>query len=479
VTATDVTGRGWRRVLAVVLVIVASLLAFLAVLAIWVNRQALDTDNWTRTSSELLQQPVIRNQIADRLTDQLFQSVDAEAALRSVLPERAQALAAPAANALRNQVNKTARKALARPNVQALWADANRSAHQQLLAVLDDGGDTVSTRNGVVTLDVRRLLDRLQQEVGIGGRLRKVLPASASQITLMRSDELRTAQTGLRVLRPLPIFLIVGSLALFGAALLVAPGWRRRALRAYGVGFVLAGLGALLARSVAGGDFVDSVAKTAAGEPAAAEVWSIATAMLVDIAVATVCYGVVMIAGAWLAGPTRWAVAARRTVVPFWREPLFAYSALALIIAALVWWAPTPAWRNGPMLLILVALLIAGTEALRRQMTREFPGATRAEAALRRRERWDRLTDATRRGGGTLRDSATRAAQSASGAVGAARTATVTRYGTSADDRLEQLERLAQLRAAGVLDEQELRAEKARILGATGENDKTEHIVET
>ena len=351
---------------------------------------------------------------------------------------------------------------------------------RQLLAILEGGGDTVSTKNGVVVLDVSRLLERVQQQVGVGGRLRKVLPASASQITVMRSDQLKTAQTGLRLLRPLPVFLILGSLACFGIALLVAPGWRRRALRAYGIGFVLAGAAALLTRSVAGGEFVSSLAKTAAAEPAVATVWSIATQMLDEVAVAAICYGIVMVAGAWLAGPTSWAVAARRTVAPYWRVPWIAYSALALVVAALVWWAPTPAWRNWPMLIILVGLLVAGTEALRRQMVREFPGASRAEAARRRRERWDRFTSATRRGGGTLRDSATRAAQSASGAIGTARTATVTRYAAApADERLEQLERLAQLRAAGVLDDDELRAEKARILQPTGDGAEGERLAPT
>src|SRR3954468_6012986 len=301
-----------RRGLALGLVAVATLLAFGALLAIWVNRQALNTDNWTRTSTELLAQPVIRDQLANRLSDELFASVDVEGALRDALPGRADLLAAPAASALRTQVEKRARKTLARPDVQALWADANRTAHEQLLAILNGGGDTVSTRDGVVVLDVSRLLARMQQEFGVGGRLQKVLPASASRVTVMRADELKTAQTALKVLRPLPVILILASLALFGAALLVAPGWRRRTLRAYGVGFVIAGLGALLARSLAGVCFVSAGAQTAAGEPAVAEVWTIATAMLVDVAVATISYGVVMIAGAWVAGPTSWAVAVRR-----------------------------------------------------------------------------------------------------------------------------------------------------------------------
>src|SRR3954451_3523992 len=465
---TETKVAGWRRPLAMACVIVATLVAFLAILAIWINRQALNTENWSRKSSELLQQPVVRNQLATEMTEELYTSVDLEGALRDALPPRAEILAAPAANALRNQVEKTARKALARPDVQALWVDANRSAHEQLLLALEGGGDTVSTHNGVVVLDVRQLLGRLQQEVGVGGRLRKVLPASASQITLMRSDQLKPARTVLRVVKPLPVILIVLSLALFGAAVAVAPGWRRRALRAYGIGFIVAGCGALIVRSVAGDEFVSSLAHTAAAEPSLAIVWSIATALLVNVAVATIAYGVVMIAGAWLAGPTRWATSVRRVAAPYWREPWIAYSALAVIVAILVAWEPTPAWRNGPMLVILIALLAAGVEALRRQMIREFPDATRADAVRRRRERWARMTAAGRRSGTSLRQTASRTAEAASGAIASSRSA-VTGSATSDEDaRIEQLERLAQLRAAGVLDDEELRAEKARILEPGG-----------
>src|SRR4051794_34556126 len=198
-----------RRAIATTLVVVAAFLAFLALLAIWVNRQALNTDNWTKTSTKLLEQPEVRNQVAARLTDELFQSVDVEQAVRDVLPDRADVLAAPAANALRTQVEKRARTALERPDVQVLWANANRSAHEQLLTVLDGGGTTVSTANGEVVLDAKQLLAELQQQVGIGGRLRKVLPASATQITLFRAKQLKTAQNAVKVLRPLPVILIV------------------------------------------------------------------------------------------------------------------------------------------------------------------------------------------------------------------------------------------------------------------------------
>lgn len=470
--AEDVHARGWRRALATTLVVVAVVLAFIAIFAIWLNRQALDTDNWTRTSSELLEQPHVRDQVAARLTDELFASVDVEQAVRDVLPPRADALAAPAANALRTQVEKTARKALGRPDVQALWSDANRTAHEELMAVLEGGGSTVSTEGGRVVLDVSRLLAELQQRVGVGGRIRKALPASATSITLFESDQLAAAQDAVRILRSLPVVLIVASLALVAVAMIVAPGWRRQAVRAYGIGFVVAGAAALLVRSVAGDAFVSSLASTAAAEPAVGEVWTVATELLVDVAVAAIAYGVVMVAGAWLAGPTKWAIAVRRTVAPYLREPAIAYGGLAIVVAALVWWAPTPAWRNAVMVVILIALLAAGVEVLRRQIIREFPTATRDDAARRRRERWASLAAASRRRGEALGASAARTARSATGALSASREARADRPAASEDARLEQLERLAQLRQAGILDDDELRAEKRRVLhGAAAPSD--------
>jgi len=456
-----------RRLIAAGLIVIASLVAFLALAAIWVNRQALNTDNWTRTSSELLEQPVIRDRVAARLTDELYQSVDVQQVLSDALPPRAQVLAAPAANALRTQVEKTARKALARPDVQALWADANRTAHEQLLVVLDGGGTTVSTQNGEVVLNLQDMLAKLQQETGIGGRLRKVLPASATQVTLFRSNQLSAAQTGVKILRPLPIVLLLVSLALFGIAVAIAPGWRRRALRAYGIGFIVVGLATLLARSLGGDAFVSSLAKTAAAEPAIREVWTISTELLDQVAVATIGYGIVMVAAAWLAGPTRIATATRRAVAPYWRSPAIAYPGLAVVVLLLLWWAPTPAWRNVAMVLILVALLAVGVEALRRQIIREFPDATREEATRRYRERWDNLVAGSRRRGGSLRAGASRTAQSATTAIASTRDAASERFSSpqdASDTRLQQLERLAQLRESGILSDEELRAEKERIL---------------
>jgi hypothetical protein len=122
----------------------------------------------------------------------------------------------------------------------------------------------------------------------------------------------------------------------------------------------------------------------------------------------------------------------------------------------LFWWQPTPATRNPAGAVALVALLLLGVEASRRRTLREFPEANRADAAQRRRERIGGLTGKVSSG-----------ARAGSAAV--ARQAGKLQGGSEPgpdDARLDSLERLAELRAAGVLDDAEVRAEKARILGA-------------
>jgi hypothetical protein len=447
--------RGWARAL----VVLASILAFTAILAVWANRQLLNTDNWTRTSTQLLENRTIRDQLAGYVVDQLYANVDVAAQIRAALPPRAQPLAGPAAGALRDLAERRARKMLSRPRAQALWANANRAAQQQLLAILEGGGPVVSTTGGNVVLNVRELLTEMEQQVGIGGKLAAKVPDSAAQITIMRSERLATAQKLLKVIRGLPIVLIALSLALFALALAISPDWRRQALRAYGLGFVIAGAAALLVQDQAGTALTDALTSTAAVEPAADAAWTISTTLLVQAAWATIGYGVFMFLAAWIAGPSRPTAALRRVIAPYARHPAVAYGALAVLFALLLWWAPTPATRDPALALILLVLLALGTEALRRLIVREHPDADMAMAieGVRRRAAdavtWVRA--GTSSGRAAVAGTATRV-------VTQARAATA--GGGTEDDRLDRLEQLGRLKTAGVIDDQEFAKEKQLIL---------------
>jgi hypothetical protein len=447
-TAVSAPGRARRRI-ALALIVVASLLSFLAIFAVWANRQLLNTDNWTETSSELLENDDIRTQIANFLVTEVYANVDVQAELEKAFsqllqPATASALSGPAASGLQTFAEQRLDNLLARPIPQKAWEQANRRAQARLLDIVEGGGDIVSTTGGDVTLDLKALLGATQSNVGVGGRVEERLPESASQIVILRSDQLELAQDLVKVLKALPIVLIVLALGLYALAVYLTRGWRREALRACGVGLAFAGVAALVARTLAGNAVVDALATTESVEPAAQAAWSIGTSLLVQAATATLIYGVVIVVGAWLAGPTAWAVAARRNLAPYLREPRIAWGAFGLVILGLVAWGPTPAFRRVVLALVVIALLALGFEALRRQTAREFPDARREESFPRLRE-W--AMGLGRRVGRVPAPE-----QAAAGQAGAS------------DSRLDRLERLGRLRENGLLDASEYQREKDRLL---------------
>src|SRR3954462_13564168 len=153
------------------LVVAATVIAFMAVLAIWVQRQVLDGDNWTATSSRLLEDPAIRTAVSGYRADQLQANGAAAGELRPRLPNDAKGLAGPAAGGLRTVAGNLADKALQRPPVQAACEQANRRAHARLLQVLNGGGSVVSPANGEVALDLSAQRSEVDDRVGIGGRV--------------------------------------------------------------------------------------------------------------------------------------------------------------------------------------------------------------------------------------------------------------------------------------------------------------------
>jgi hypothetical protein len=438
-----------HRIATTLLVVLGTLATFLAISALWINRQVMDTDNWTDASSQMLEDPAIRTAVSGYLVDQLYTNVDVAGEIRAALPPRAAPLAAPAAGAVRNLAEDVTNRLLQRPRVQELWATANRTAHGQFLQIVKGGGPAVSTQNGVVTLDVGALLQQLEERIGVGGKLASKVGGNA-RIEVMRSDQLSFAQDVANVLRPLAIVLILLMLALYGGAIALARGRRRETLRAVGFGFIVAGTLALLLRSAGQDAVANSLATTDAVRPAIDSVWRIGTSLLSEAATAAIGYGVVIVFAAWLAGPTRAAVGTRRALAPFLRDPVYAWGGATFLVILVLLWGPTPGTRHLVPALILIGLFALGVEALRRETAREFPGATRPE-----------FGEVVRNAVGRL-GSGSRHARSGNGR----RTSNGEAVPVTEADRLAQLERLADLHDRGALSDSEFADQKTELLAA-------------
>ncbi len=379
-TAEQAPKAGHPKIVAV-LVGLATLVAFVAIFSIWANRQALNTDNWVNTSGKILQNKKVQERLSDYIATQLFANVDVEEQLADRLPPRLQPLAGPAAAGISQLAPQIAERALATSQLQELWADANRVAHEDLLQVLNGGGETVSTEGGNVVLDLGALLSQVGGQLGVGEGIAEKVPPEAGKLTILKSDELSTAQSIAKLIRKLPIVLTLLALLLYGLAIYLAGPRRRQALRSAGLGFLAAGVLVLIARGIAGGVVVDALVVNEAAKPAAEAVWSIGTSLLVTVAVSAIAFGLLVFLAAWLAGPTRWATRLRREAAPYVRDqPAACAAAAAAVWIALVAWAPVAAFRKPLGVLLFLILFAAGVEILRRQTLREFPAATKAES---------------------------------------------------------------------------------------------------
>jgi hypothetical protein len=363
---------GGRPKLSLSLLVLGTLLAVVAIFSIWANRQALNTDNWVRTSDRLLADKEVESRLSAYLANQLFANVDVQGEIEKELPPQLKVLAGPAAGGIGQLAPKVAERLLASPRVQALWSDANRAAHETLLKLLDGGSGAISTEGGAVSLDLHELLTEVGGQLGVGEDVVARLPADAGNLTILRSDQISTAQKVAKLIRALPIVLTLLVLLLYGLAIWQAGPRRREALRSVGLGLVVAGALVLFLRSLGGHAIVNSLVKIEANKPAVDAVWSIATSLLATVATSAIAFGILIFVAAWLAGPSKWATRARQEAAPYLRDQ----PAAAAIVAFLVWlaliaWVPIAAFRRPIGVLLFAILFAVGAELLRRRTLRE------------------------------------------------------------------------------------------------------------
>jgi hypothetical protein len=445
-----------HRVKVRILVILASFLAFLAIFTSWIDRQALDTNQWVDTSGRMLEDKEISDALATYAVDQLYANVNVAANLKKRLPDDLQPVAAPAAAGIREFATRAAQQAFQSPRVQNLWADANRAAHTQLVSILKGNNEVVSSQNGKVVLDLRPIVFQLADRIGLKkqaiaaikkGQETGHLKANFGQLEVADSQQLDSARTVAKILQGLAWLFSIGTLLLFALALWLARGRRWVVVLGYGLGLIASGLAAIAIRSAAKGLVIENLAKTESAKTPADHAWEIATSLLHSISISVIVFGVLLVIASFLASPANAAVSIRQALAPTLRDrPAIVWSLFAAValIAVIIW--PPDATRQLVLTLLAIGFAGAGLEALRRKTATEFPGAKRGDwmEAMRRRAR-EASSEAGRRIGSAVRG--------------------LTDEEKHPDDaKLDRLERLGELKEKGVLTAAEFSEEKKKIL---------------
>jgi len=447
--------------------VLGSVFAFLSVFAIWTERQALNTDDWVSTSGRLIQNETIREAVGNYLVDQLYENVDVEKELSERLPGETKELAGPISGGLRQVAGDGANEVLKSSTAQELWKSANRTTHEQLLEVLEEKEGTLATEEGKVSLNLGSLVTNLANQVGIGANLAEKLPEDAGQITILRSDQLKTAQDIVIAIKGLALVLSLLTFLCFGLAIYLSREGRWVTVLFCGVGLVAAGFAVIVARQVAGGIVVGQLVEEESVKPAAEAAWSIGTSLMTSIATTVIVIGVLFGIAGWLASPTGSARSTRRLLAPALRDyPAYAYALLAVIVGIYFLSAPTQNLRSFLTTLVIAGLAAFGIHELRKQASEEFPDADYGDVLGRTK---DRVVDAVKDANLGERAAKLRLPEMRKPAD-SAEASTATLPADNEDARLSRLERLATLHEKGVLTDEELAAEKARILNGSGQD---------
>jgi hypothetical protein len=354
-----------------VLVVLASILAVIALFAGYLKFQAFDKHTFRTTAAELIADPTIRTQVGTVLVDELYSNVDVAGALRQQLPAGQQALATPLAGALRELAYRAAGTLLERPRVQAAWVGAASATQQQLVRLLDNRGQVIRTEGGNVVLNVRPLVVQLGDRIAIVKKVSSRLPGKGIQITIMKADQLTTAQKIAKWLKAIGAFAWAVPLILFAVAIWLAEGRRRAILRNAAIGSIAAGLLVLAIRRVAGSYIVNHLVAADALKPAVSHAWTIVTNLLADGAWTLIFVAAVALVGVWIGGETESGRSVRRSLAGALARPEIAFGFVLAVMLILVWWGPTPQARRWYIVLAATVIFAIGVEALRRQSARE------------------------------------------------------------------------------------------------------------
>jgi len=326
-----------RGRLAVLLLVIGTLVAPLAAVAVWARNQVLDTDAYVRTVAPLATNAAIRDAVGDRVAEQLagagtgpVAQKDARHAVDAVL----------------------ASEAFAR-----LWTQANRLAHDQVVKVLTGTGRT-KVEGDTLVLDLtpvaQEVLSRLHRE---HPKLfaERAVPAGSLTFELFAAHEVTKAQRAVRALDRLAIFVpIVAFLALLGSVLL-ATDTRISAARA-GLGLAV-GMALLIGLlGVGRSQYLDVVGGTEIPRGAAAAFFDDVIRYLRNEARVAVLVGVSIGVACGLAG---------RRVSPRAAVRTAAVSAACLLIAA--WAIPSAAAVAATA--IVTAVVVGAAQLLPRATT--------------------------------------------------------------------------------------------------------------
>jgi hypothetical protein len=298
----------WRRIGAVTLIVLASVLAPISTLGLWLRNTVTDTDRYIDTIEPLVSDPAIQSFVAQRVTQRLFEEVDVQTAVEQALPERAAFLSGALTSGLETVVTEATNRLIATDQFAQLWVEANRLAQEQLVAVLTgEPSGVITTKDGVVSLDLSGIasavVTQLQQR-GIDLFNSVNLQPGQFTIQLFQSDLITRVQVAFDAFDTLATVLPWITILFFAGGILLFPNRRRGGLWA-AVGLSLGMAFLLLALAIGRSIYLGAIPSADIPQDAAAAIFDTLVRFLRQAARALLAVAIVALVVLIVLGPGR------------------------------------------------------------------------------------------------------------------------------------------------------------------------------
>ncbi len=299
---------GWRRPLAVVLIVLGCLTAPAALAGAYIHTVVMDVNGYVSAITPVADDPAVQKAVADTLAKQVSGALDANQALPGQLPAELGEFTGPLTAQLGDLTRELTLQAVKSSAFREFWATANRSVHPVLIKAIRSKGKLGVTTRDLVGLDLAEVTANVTDLLATSGvSLPTDLPQALTSGNVMLLDSRPLAAAGAVILpldRLYPV-LPLATLALLLIAVLVAP---RRLLAAAYVGAGLTLVMVALEAGVAVGRARYLGATDDAGIPhdASAAIWGAITSSLrvwgwavlvVGVAIAVAAVLVLLVSG--------------------------------------------------------------------------------------------------------------------------------------------------------------------------------------
>jgi hypothetical protein len=141
----------WWTPVAALLIVAGCVLAPVSVLAVWTANQVSDTSRYVANVAPLIKDPAIQNALTDKLTGEIVTRIDVKGLTDQAAAELTakglskiggllQGVSGSLASGVAGFVHGSIHKIITGPRMADAWAQVNRVASQQLVAVLSGSG---------------------------------------------------------------------------------------------------------------------------------------------------------------------------------------------------------------------------------------------------------------------------------------------------------------------------------------------------